>query len=90
MKYKSYMNVIYETPIRENQTEPPYTFVLMAKIILSEKSQKDEKIYACWKWMRSHIEETNVSPQKVDNLFGEKIKEILVNKKLKEIEKDFI
>jgi len=90
MKYKSYMNVIYETPIRENQTEPPYTFVFMAKIILSEKSQKDEKIYACWKWMRSHIEGTNVSPQKVDDLFGERIKEILVNKKLKEIEKDFI
>jgi hypothetical protein len=90
MKYKSYMNVIYETHIRVNQTEPPYTFGFMAKIILSEKSQKDEKIYMCWKWMRNRIEETNVSPQKVDDLFGERIKEILVNKKLKEIEKDFI
>lgn len=90
MKYKSYMNVIYETPIRENQTEPPYTFVFMAKIILSEKSQKDEKIYACWKWMRNRIEGTNVLPQKIDYLFGEKIKEVIVNKKLKDIEKDFI
>lgn len=84
------MNVIYETPIRENQTEPPYTFGFMAKIILSEKSQKDEKIYACWKWMRNRIEGTKVLPQKIDDLFGERIKEVIVNKKLKDIEKDFI
>ena len=90
MKYKSYMNVIYETPISENQTEPPYTFGFMAKIILSEKSQKDEKIYMCWKWMRNHIEGTNVSAQKVDDLFGERLKEVIINKKLKDIEKDFI
>lgn len=90
MKYKSYMNVIYETPIRENQTEPPYTFGFMVKIILSEKSQKDEKIYACWKWMRNRIEGTKVLPQKIDDLFGERIKEVIVNKKLKDIEKDFI
>lgn len=89
MKYKSYMNVIYETNIRENQTEPPYTFVLLARILL-EEHYKDEKIYMCWKWMRNHIEGTNVSAQKVDDLFGERIKEIIINKKLKEIEKDFI
>lgn len=90
MKYKSYMNVIYETPIRENQTELPYTFGLMAKILLSEKTQKEEKIYMCWKWMRNRVEGTNVSSQKVDDLFGERLKEILVNKRIKDIEKDFI
>ena len=89
MKYKSYMNAIYETPIRENQTEPPYTFVLLVRILL-EEPYKEEKIYCCWKWMRNQIEGTNVSAQKVDNLFGERIKEIIVNRKLKEIEKDFI
>ena len=89
MKYKSYMNAIYETPIRENQTEPPYTFVLLVRILL-EEPYKEEKIYCYWKWMRNQIEGTNVSAQKVDNLFGERIKEIIVNRKLKEIEKDFI
>ena len=39
--------------------------------------------------MRNHIQGTNVSSQMVDDLFGERIKEIIVNRKLKAIEEDF-
>ena len=39
--------------------------------------------------MKSHIQGTNVSSQKVDELFGERIKEIIVNRKLKDIQEDF-
>ena len=39
--------------------------------------------------MKTHIVGTEVSPQKVDDLFGERIKEIKVNRKLKDMEKDF-
>ena len=89
MKYKAYMNVIYETSISENQIEPPYDFRLLARRLLEDDYNKEEKIYWCWKWMRNHIQGTNVSAQKVDELFGERIKEIIVNRKLKAIEKDF-
>ena len=89
MKYKAYLNVIFETSISENQTEPPYTFRLLARRLLEDDYDKEEKIYWCWKWMRCHIEGTNVSAQKVDDLFGERIKEIIVNRKLKAIEEDF-
>ena len=89
MKYKAYMNVIYETSIGENQIEPPYDFRLLARRLLEDDYNKEEKIYWCWKWMRSHIEGTNVSSQMVDDLFGERIKEIIINRKLKAIEEDF-
>lgn len=89
MKYKSYSNVIFETPISENQIEPPYTFIFLARRLLEDDYNKEEKIYWCWRWMRSHIQGTNVSPQKVDDLFGERIKEIIVNRKLKAIKEDF-
>lgn len=39
--------------------------------------------------MKTHIVGTDVSPQKVDDLFCERIKEIIVNRKLKSMEKDF-
>ena len=90
MKYQAYMNVIFETSISEEQTEPPYTFIFLARRLLEDEYNKEEKIYWCWKWMRRHIEGTNVSAQKVDDLFGERIKEIIVNRKLKAMEKDFV
>lgn len=90
MKYKAYMNVIYETSIGENQIEPPYDFRLLAKRLLEDDYNKEEKIYWCWRWMKRHIQGTNVSAQKVDDLFGERIKEIIVNRKLKAIEEDFV
>ena len=89
MKYQAYMNVIYEQNISEEQTEPPYTFRLLARRLLEDDYNKEEKIYWCWQWMRSHIKGTNVSAQKVDDLFGERIKEIIINRKLKAIEEDF-
>lgn len=89
MKYKAYMNVIFETSISEEQTETPYTFRLLARRLLEDDYNKEEKIYWCWKWMKRHIQGTNVSAQKVDDLFGERIKEIIVNRKLKAIEEDF-
>lgn len=90
MKYKAYMNVIFETTISEEQTEPPYTFRLLARRLLEDDYNKEEKIYWCCRWMKRHIEGTNVSAQKVDDLFGERIKEIIVNRKLKAIEEDFV
>ena len=90
MKYKSYSNVIFETPISEKQIEPPYTFIFLARRLLEDDYNKEEKIYLCWMWMRRHIKGTNVSAQKVDDLFGERIKEIIVNRKLKAMEKDFV
>lgn len=89
MKYRAYEDAIYETPISEKQIEPPYAFVLIVKCLLEDDYNKDEKIYMCWKWMKRHIEGTNVSAQKVDDLFGERIKEIIVNRKIKEMENDF-
>ena len=89
MKYKAYMNVIFETIISEEQTELPYTFRLLARRLLEDDYNKEEKIYCCWRWMRNHIQGTNVSSQMVDDLFGERIKEIIVNRKLKAIEDDF-
>lgn len=89
MKYKSYMNVIFETNISENQIEPPYDFRILARRLLEDDYNKEEKIYWCWKCMRNHIQGTNVSSQKVDELFGERIKEIIVNRKLKAIQEDF-
>lgn len=90
MKYKAYMNVIYETQISEEQTEPPYTFRLLARKLLEDDYNKEEKIYWCWRWMKIHIQGTNVSAQKVYDLFGERIKEIIVNRKIKAMEKDFV
>lgn len=89
MKYKAYMNVIYETSISENQIEPPYDFRLLSRRLLEDDYNKEEKIYLCWRWMRNHIKGTNVSAQNVDDLFGERIKEIIVNRKLKAIDEDF-
>lgn len=89
MKYKTYMNFIYGINISENQIEPPYDFRILARRLLEDDYDKEEKIYLCWKWMRSHIQGTNVSSQKVDELFGERIKEIIVNRKLKAIQEDF-
>lgn len=89
MKYKAYLNVIFETNISEKQTDPPYTFVLLSRRLLEDDYNKEEKIYWCWRWMRCHIEGTNVSAQKVDDLFGERLKEIIVNRKIKEMEEDF-
>lgn len=89
MKYKAYMNVIYETPISENQTEPPYTFIFLARRLLEDDYNKEEKIYWCWRYMKTHIVGTEVSPQKVDDLFGERIKEIIINRKLKAMQEDF-
>lgn len=40
--------------------------------------------------MRRHIEGTNVLAQNVDALFGERIKEIIINRKIKDMEKDFV
>lgn len=88
-KYNVYMNVIFETPIAVGQIEPPYTFEFIAKRLLTEESDNEDKIFWCWRYMKSHIEGTDVSPQLVDNLFGQRIKEIIVNRKIKEIEKDF-
>lgn len=88
-KYNVYMNVIFETPIAVGQVEPPYTFEFIAKRLLTEESDNEEKIFWCWRYMKTHIVGTEVSPQKVDDLFGERIKEIIVNRKLKEIEEDF-
>ena len=89
MKYQAYMNVIFETTISEEQTEPPYTFRLLARRLLEDDYYKEEKIYWCWRWMRNHIQGTNVSSQKVYDLFGERIKEIIVKRKLKAIQEDF-
>lgn len=89
MKYKAYMNVIYETSISENQIEPPYDFRLLARRLLEDDYNKEEKIYWCWRYMKRHIVGTDVSAQKVDDLFGERIKEIKVNRKLKAIQEDF-
>ena len=88
-KYNVYMNVIFETPIAVGQVEPPYTFEFIAKRLLTEENDNEDKIFWCWRYMRTHIVGTEVSPQKVDELFGGRIKEIIVNRKLKEIEKDF-
>lgn len=88
-KYNVYMNVIFETPIAVGQVEPPYTFEIIAKRLLTEESDNEDKIFWCWRYMKTHIVGTEVSAQKVDDLFGERIKEIIVNRKLKEIEKDF-
>lgn len=87
--YNVYMNVIYETSIGEDQIEPPKTFEFIANRLLTEESDNEEKIFWCWRYMRNHIVGTNVSAQMVDNLFGQRLKEILVNRKLKEIEEDF-
>ena len=89
-KYNVYMNVIFETPIAVGQVEPPYTFEFIAKRLLTEESDNEDKIFWCWRYMKTHIVGTEVSPQKVDDLFGKRIKEIIVNRKLKEIEEDFI
>ena len=83
------MNVIFETPIAVGQVEPPYTFEFIAKRLLTEENDNEDKIFWCWRYMRTHIVGTEVSAQMVDNLFGGRIKEIIVNRKLKEIEKDF-
>lgn len=88
-KYNVYMNVIFETPIAVGQVEPPYTFEFIAKRLLTEENDNEDKIFWCWRYMRTHIVGTEVSVQMVDNLFGERLKEIIVNRKLKEIEKDF-
>ena len=88
-KYNVYMNVIYETSIEVGQVEPPYTFAFIAKRLLTEESDNEEKIFWVWRYMRNHIEGTDVSAQKVDDLFGERIKEIIVNRKLKAIQEDF-
>lgn len=88
-KYNVYMNVIFETPIAVGQVEPPYTFEFIAKRLLTEESDNDDKIFWVWRYMRTHIVGTEVSAQMVDNLFGKRIKEIIVNRKIKEIEKDF-
>jgi len=88
-KYNVYMNVIYETPIEVGQVEPPYTFVSIAKRLLTEENDNEDKIFWCWRYMRNHIVGTDVSAQKVDDLFGERIKEIIVNRKLKAIQEDF-
>ena len=88
-KYNVYMNVIFETPIAVGQVEPPYTFEFIAKRLLTEENDNEDKIFWCWRYMRTHIVGTEVSAQMVDNLFGGRIKEIIVNRKLKEIEKDF-
>lgn len=88
-KYNVYMNVIFETPIAVGQIDPPYTFEFIAKILLTEENDNEEKIFWCWRYMKTHIVGTEVSPQKVDELFGERIKEIIVNRKLKAIQDDF-
>ena len=88
-KYNSYMNVIFETPIAVGQVEPPYTFEFIAKKLLTEENDNEDKIFWCWRYMKRHIVGTDVSTQKVDDLFGERIKEIIVNRKLKAIEEDF-
>lgn len=84
------MNVIYETPIAVGQVEPPYTFEFIAKRLLTEENDNEDKIFWCWRWMKRHIVGTDVSAQMVDDLFGERIKEIIVNRKLKAMEKDFV
>lgn len=88
-KYNVYMNVIFETPIAVGQIDPPYTFEFIAKILLTEENDNEEKIFWCWRYMKTHIVGTEVSPQKVDELFGERIKEIIVNRKHKAIQDDF-
>lgn len=89
MKYKAYMNVIYETPIAVRQVDPPYIFEFIAKRLLTEENDNEDKIFWCWRYMKTHIMGTDVSSQKVDDLFGERIKEIIINRKLKAIEEDF-
>lgn len=88
-KYTDYIDAIYETSILENQTEPPYDFIFIAKKLLENEYHYEELIYLCWQCMRKHIQGTNVSAQKVDELFGERLKEIIVNRKIKEMEEDF-
>ena len=86
--YKKIYNLIANIPVMANTTFPPGAYEQIVKKLIYDKVD-DDTIFWCWKCMLYKCDGTDVDKIEIEKLFGKRLKEVLINKKIREIEEDF-